>query len=189
MRVVRAALLVSIAALVGGCASAVVRPAAPVAVTDSEALVVFVGRSPRALLYDISVGDEERFIGIVEPETKVAYLSPAGRRRFMVVGETADFLDADLSPGKTYYALVTARMGWVQPRYSFRPVRPAGEVSGREARWIADAAWVEPTEHGARYAARHAGTVHRKKLGNLPKYEAKSAVDRAKVQLQPDDGI
>jgi hypothetical protein len=107
----------------------------------------------------------------------------------MVVGETADFLDADLLPGKTYHALVTARPGWVQPRYSFRPVRRGGAESGREAAWIAAATWVEPTERGTGYAARLSRTVHDKRLGNLPKYEAKSEVDRDKVRLDPDDGV
>jgi hypothetical protein len=189
MRIVQVVLLASLVAFAAGC-SAVVRPAAPPgAPVDGQALVVFVGRALRALLYDISDGDTERFIGIVEPETKAAYLSPTGRRRFMVVGETADFLDADLLPGRTYHALVTGRPGWVAPRFSFRPVRRADVDAGRVATWIADAAWVEPNERGQRYAADHTRTVHDKKLGNLPKYEGKSAVDRDKVRLDPDDGI
>src|SRR5215831_17104802 len=104
--------LVLVLAVAGGCGF--VRPTGPPrAPAENEAVVVFVGRATGALLYDVSDGDDERFIGISDPETKVGYVCPAGTRRFMVVGETADFLDASLAPGKTYYALVTQRPGWM----------------------------------------------------------------------------
>src|SRR6185503_5915252 len=174
--------------LTAGCA--LVRPASgPAQPAENQAVVVFVGRAAMALLYDVSDGDQEIFIGISDPATKVAYLSPAGRRRFMVVGETADFLDADLVAGKTYYALVTSRPGWVAARYSFRPVRRSEAGAGREAQWIADAQWVEPNERGQKYASDHSRHAHAKKLGNLPKHEAKSPDDRAKVRLDEGDGI
>jgi len=188
MRISQAVLVVPALALVAGCS--LVRPASPPAgPAEEQAVIVFLGRAAGALLYDVSEGDEERFIGISDPGTKVAYLTPAGRRRFMVVGETADFLDADLAPGKTYYALVTTRPGWWAARFSFRPVRRAEAETGREATWIAEFRWVEPNERGQRFATNHSRTVHTKKLGNLPKHEAKAPVDRAKVRLEEADGL
>ena len=188
MRIARALFLVSIVTL-AGC-SAVTRPAAPPGpVTDHEALVVFLGRtSRRALVYDVSNTDTERFVGIVEPGTKVAYASPPGSRRFMVIGESADFLDADLAPGKTYYALVTRRLGWWMPRFSFRPVRRA-DAEGADAAWIAGLQWVEPNERGQEYAAAQSRTVHQKKVGNLAKYEAKNERDRDRLRLEEADGL
>ena len=181
-------LLLPLLLLAGGCA--IVRPASgPAQPAENQATVVFLGRAAMALLYDISDGDNEIFIGIADPDTKVSYLSPAGRRRFMVVGETADFLDADLVAGKTYYALVTSRPGWVAARYSFRPVRRSEAESGREAEWISQWKWVEPNERGQKYANDHRSHAHSKKLGNLPKHEAKSPDDRAKVRLEEADGI
>src|SRR5262245_58049344 len=188
MRLTENALLLATLLFAGACS--MVRPASPPApVAENQALVVFLGRAADALLYDISDGEQEHFIGIAEPDTKVAYLSPAGKRRFMVVGETADFLDANLLAGKTYYALVTTRPGWWAPRYSFRPVRRSEAESGKEATWIAEFEWVEPNERGQSHASSHTGTVHNKKVGNLPKHEAKPEHDRAKVRLEEADGI
>ena len=187
-RAPRLLIVVSSLLLAVGCS--LVRPASgPAQPAENQAVVVFVGRAAMALLYDISDGDQETFIGISDPATKVAYVAPAGRRRFMVVGETADFLDADLAPGKTYYALVISRPGWVAARYSFRPVRRTETQSGREAEWITEAQWVEPNERGQKYASDHSRHAHSKKLGNLPKHEAKSPEDRAKVRLDEGDGI
>jgi hypothetical protein len=185
---IRRAGLVALVVVAAGCS--MVRPAQPPAPpAANQATVVFLGRAAGALLYDVSDGDQELFIGISDPDTKVGYLSPAGRRRFMVVGETADFLDAELEPGKTYYALVTTRPGWWAPRFSFRPVRRSDAESGREAGWIASWGWVEPSDRGRNYATSHSRTVHDKKVGNQTKHEAKDAASREKVRLDASDGI
>ena len=41
----------------------------------------------------------------------------------MVIGESADFMTADLLPDKIYYAYVTPRMGLWKARFSLEPKR------------------------------------------------------------------
>src|SRR5687767_12203944 len=79
-----------------------------------KALVVFMrpsglGFAIQSTVYEVS-GDELRIIGIVSAKTKVAYQAEPGKRLFMTVGESADFMSAELQAGRTYYAAVAPRM-------------------------------------------------------------------------------
>jgi hypothetical protein len=80
-----------------------------------KALLVFmrpsgVGSGIQSTVYEVS-GDEVRIIGIVSAKTKIAYQAEPGKQLFMTVGESADFMSAELQPGRTYYASVAPRMG------------------------------------------------------------------------------
>jgi hypothetical protein len=74
----------------------------------SKAVVVFVGPSSfggavQSSVFDLSV-EPMTLVGIVSAGKKVAYATDPGARRFMVIGESAEFMDANLLAGKTYYA-------------------------------------------------------------------------------------
>jgi len=82
---------------------------APAAKPD-QALVVFMrstflGSAIGASVFDVS-GKDTRFVGLVNNGTKIGYYVPPGEHTFMVVSEAADFMQANLAAGKTYYALV-----------------------------------------------------------------------------------
>ena len=64
----------------------------------------------QASVYDVTSGAPE-FIGIVSNDTKISYMTSPGEHMFMVVGESADFLKASVVEGKTYYTVVSPRMG------------------------------------------------------------------------------
>ena len=49
------------------------------------------------------VNGELKFIGQLPTGNKVAYETTPGKKVFMAYGTAADFMLADLSPGKTYY--------------------------------------------------------------------------------------
>jgi hypothetical protein len=76
---------------------------------------------PKPSVFDISA-EPPALVGIVPPGAKVAYTTDSGVRRFMVLGEAADFMDATLVAGKTYYVRFTSQTGAVKPRFSFDPV-------------------------------------------------------------------
>jgi hypothetical protein len=93
--------------LLAGCASPNMRLSEPGNVVEvpppDKALVAFIrpdiyAHSTNAVVYD---GDE--FVGVVPYAQKYAYLAEPGEYMFMVVSEAADFLKADLLPGKKYY--------------------------------------------------------------------------------------
>lgn len=181
-------------ALLVGCASSLMRKsgAGPSAVETERVQVIFMrpsnfGGAIQASVFDLRP-DSNQFVGIVSSGTKVAYLTDPGQHRFMVIGENADFMEATLAPGKTYYALVTPRFGWWKARFSLRPVHRA-ELDGSQSRaWDTDTTFAENTSQSEDWARSHAASIESKKTGYLVKWNDKSASERAENELRQDDG-
>lgn len=124
-------ILVVLALLVSGCAGTIsnmreVPAGTKAAVPDQgKALVVFarpstLGFAIQSSVFEV-VDSKSSLIGIVAAKTKVAHQIDPGKHLFMVIGESADFMTADLLPNKTYYAYVTPRMGMWKARFSLEP--------------------------------------------------------------------
>lgn len=80
-----------------------------------KSLIVFmrpssIGYAIQSSVFEVK-GDDVHLAGIVAAKKKVAYQVEPGKHLFMVVGESADFMSAELEKDKTYYALVTPRVG------------------------------------------------------------------------------
>jgi hypothetical protein len=102
----------------------------------------------------------------------------------MVVSEAADFMQADLEAGKTYYVLVTPRVGWWRARFSLRPIT-AEELGGKQFQeWFDDCAWVETTDEARGWARQNASSVQEKKVEYLQKWEPRTD----KPTLKASDG-
>jgi hypothetical protein len=124
------------------------------------------------------------FIGHVPAKKKLVHHVAPGPVRFMVVSEAADFMQADLEAGKTYYALVTPRMGLWRARFSLRPVT-APELGGKEFQeWFDECTWVETTDEARDWARRNAPSVEEKKVEYLKKWEPRTD----KPALKGSDG-
>nr|WP_202410430.1 hypothetical protein [Pseudomaricurvus sp. HS19] len=184
-----------------GCASnpmAVSNQTTVTSLGDDKAQVVFmrdtfVGSAINASLYDVT-NEEPVFIGIISNATKVSYATSPGKHTFMVVSEAADFMEADLSAGKTYYSLVTPRMGAWKARFSMWPIKSSSGAQYRTdspefKQWQANTKNAQLTEKAeAWFAANKSSIVAKQK-----KYEAawnqKSAEDLAERTLNPEDGL
>jgi hypothetical protein len=99
-------ILVASLLVLGGCArrhwgvDPVATPMPPP--TNEAAVIVFL--APRGLpapVFEV-FDDRDEFIGFVDRNSKVARSIAPGTHLFMVVGESADFLRADVAAGKTY---------------------------------------------------------------------------------------
>ena len=122
-----------------GCASKYMQPVGPereliYEPSESEAVIIFMrpsafGGAVQSTVFDVTTG-ENILVGIVSSKAKVAHKTTPGEHIFMVVGESADFMGAEVEAGKKYYALVTPRVGVWKARFSLktRIVR----ISGRE---------------------------------------------------------
>jgi hypothetical protein len=186
-------LAIAVAALsLAGCAGSVsnMREVATVSTVAApgEAVVVFLRPSGMAFgvqsaVFEVAPAQPARLVGIVAAKKKVAYRAAPGVHTFMVLGESADFMEARLEPGRTYYALVTPRMGVWKARFSLRPVHALdrGELGG----WQADTAWTELDEDSARWAAEHAADVEDKRARYMAEWLRKPEVDRP--LLMPED--
>ena len=79
-----------------------------------KSMVVFLrpsgfGFAIQSSVFEIT-GDTPSLVGIVAARKRVSYQLQPGTHLFMVVGESADFMSAELEANKIYYALVTPRM-------------------------------------------------------------------------------
>ncbi len=138
------------------------------------ALVIFMrpsgfGFAIQSSVFDITDGEPE-FLGIVSAKTKIAHNADPGKHRYMVIGENAGFLEADLLADRTYYSLVTPRMGVWKARFSLKPVHKFDLTSAEFAQWYDDTRWVENTPTSLTWAQEHARAhgQHQEKTGKIP---------------------
>lgn len=121
------------AALLAGCAGTiknmkeVAEEMTTVKPKQDEAVVVFMRPSSLGFAIQSSIfeikNDSPTLIGIVAAKTKVVHRVPAGKHLYMVIGESADFMTADLAPNKTYYSYISPRMGMWKARFILEPKR------------------------------------------------------------------
>lgn len=200
MKTANTGMLLSVA-LIAGCASN------PMQVSDSqtvaepspdEAQVVFlrssfVGSAISASLYDVTDGDT-KFIGIINNGTKVIHETEPGDHVFMVVSEAADFMEAELGPGKTYYSIVTPRMGAWKARFSLWPIRNDGTgeyntASGDFNRWMNGTTLVVNSPESLQWFENNKTSVMTKQREYWEVWQQKSGEDIAKRTLRPEDGL
>jgi len=109
--------------------------AAPAAMAaDGSAKVIFLRPSKQtssvdAMLFDVTEPGEPKFIGSINASSKFTYSLNPGLYTFMAVGETAEFMQATIVGGKTYYALVIPKAG--ATRFGVEPVRQH-EIGGKD---------------------------------------------------------
>ncbi len=132
----------------------------------------FFGSAIQSSVFDVTeAGKEPQLVGIVSYGTKIGITVPAGERRFMVVSEAADFMDATLLPGKTYYTLVTPRIGMWAARFSLLPVDAAApELVG----YLKETKWVDNTPASLDWARANMPDIRSKQEKYLVDWLAKS---------------
>ena len=154
----------------------------------NEAVVIFLrpsgmGYAVQSSVFEVADGRPSALVGIVAAKKKVAYRTTPGRHTFMIIGESADFMDADLQPGKVYHAVAQVRMGVWKARFSLQPVH-AGE---RELpQWLADSEWVEISPESQQWAQENAADVEGKRTEYFAKWMQKAPAERP--MLYPQDG-
>jgi hypothetical protein len=153
----------------------------------------FMAKAIDASVYDVT-GGKTQFIGILSNGTKVAYPTSAGRHTFMVVSEAADFLEADLAPGKTYYSMVIPRMGMWKARFSLWPVArdPKAEYSTQSSDfkdWIADTRLVTNSPKSLGWFDSNKASVESKRVEYWPVWQKKSPADVELRTLHQADGL
>jgi hypothetical protein len=158
-----------------------------IAPPTSKAVVVFMrpssfGGAVQSSVFDVST-DPMTLVGIVSAKTKVAYTTDPGVRRFMVIGETAEFIDATFLAGKTYYARVTPHWGAWKARFSLDPVEQA--KTGKQLdEDLARTSWVANTPASLEWAQANMPSIQAKET----KYFQPWLTGSEKPTLHADDG-
>lgn len=183
----RKLILVFLAVTLVGCASPNMRysvPAeGPVASSSNKALVYFLRPQKMGFAISAAVYDDEKFIGFIPYGQKLPYLAEPGEHRFMVVSEAADFLAADLAPGKTYYINVTPRMGAWRARFSMAPITKEMLTKPKIQTWISNARLIDNKENAQEWASKNAESVWEKRTEYLKKWNQKAAEDRPYLKI------
>lgn len=187
--------------LLAGCASnpMLISPnqAIPETKPDTAQVVFmrssFYGSGNSASLYDVT-DDKLEFIGIVDNNSRIVHTTTPGKHVFMVVSEAADFLEADLSSGKTYYSMVTPRFGAWAARFSLRPVRTDGTTtfntdSPEFSKWLHATQQVEMSPRAIAWFERTKPSIMTKQADYWPVWQQKSPADRLSHTLNPEDGL
>jgi hypothetical protein len=165
---------------------------------EGKAMVVFMRPSSYGGLIAASVyvapDSETRFLGVIRPKQKVAVQMEPGTHRFMVIAENADFLDASLEAGKTYYVLISPRMGVWKARFSLFPLHKTGSdeynlQSADFKEWVAKTEYVEIAPAGQRWYDENKTGIDKKKADFLVKWNKMAPKDRAELVLHAEDGV
>ena len=99
----------------------------PQVLQKGKARVVFfrpsvVGFAIQSTVYEIK-GSSIELIGVLAAKKKLYYDVDEGKHLFMVIGENADFMSAELQKNKTYYVQVVPKMGIWKARFGFKPLQ------------------------------------------------------------------
>jgi hypothetical protein len=111
---------------------------------------------------------------------------------FMVVGESADFLKADLTDTKTYYSIVSPRMGFWKARFSLHPVRNTEDTkfkydSKEFVEMQSDSKFVKSGVKAKDWAAKNAKSINKKLSSYLPKWQQKAIEKQQEATINKED--
>lgn len=154
----------------------------------------FAGGKIPAVLFDVS-GEEEILIGAIPNRTKVVHLAEPGKHYFMVhSNEAADFLAAELLPGKTYYVLVRPFPGAVTYRFSFAPFRNDSSEefslqSDRFKEWLSSTSVVEPTAETQIWYQNNSADIEAKREKYWSAWSDKAEEQRLSQTINDNDGV
>ncbi|HVP66817.1 MAG TPA: hypothetical protein VMT17_06100 [Anaeromyxobacteraceae bacterium] len=156
-----------------------------------KALLVFLRPSGMGFAVQSSVFEVKdqrpELLGIVAAKKKVAWQADPGQHLLLVVGESGDFMIANLVAGRTYYALVTPRMGAWKARFSLKPVHKA-DLGTQEFRdWWTSCTWVEMDQSSQEWAKGNLQSIQGTHSEYYPKWMEKAPAERP--ELLPDDGV
>ncbi|VAW90884.1 hypothetical protein MNBD_GAMMA21-618 [hydrothermal vent metagenome] len=151
-----------------------------------KALVIFMRPGALGFAVHATVYDDDKLIGTVPYNTKLPYMAEPGKHMFMVISESADFMQADLIAGKTYYVQVVGRMGWWRARFSLLPFS-AKDLKTKEVQdWIEKGQFVKNAESLSEWDKNNHDSVLIKREKYFPEWNAKS--DAEKPYLRSEDG-
>jgi len=163
-------------------AASAATPGAEAARASGKATIVFMrpsmlGGPVASSLFEI-VDGKTVLVGILRSKQRVPVEVGPGTHFFMVMGESADFMTAEVAADKTYYALVTPRMGVWKARFSLRPVHQAELDSKQFGDWKYACALVERQTRDDDWAATNAGAIEEKRAKYLPEWQKKTEAER-----------
>ncbi|MFT3830643.1 MAG: hypothetical protein QM691_13150 [Opitutaceae bacterium] len=171
---------------------------APPVPTADQAVVEFMrpskmGGAIKCAVFDITDA-EPRLLGILTPKDKLVVAAPAGKRLYMITGENADFMEAELVAGKIFRVIAIARIGAWKARFSLIPLKkhPGEEewaLDGKKAaEWIKICRHVTMTPAAATWYTDNRPSILKKRDAYLPKWNEMNESLKQYRRLVAEDG-
>jgi len=161
----------------------------PTAGPDESEIVfirgVVLGGVVAATIYERHDDGSLTFITAVYPKTYAVHKVAPGKHIFAVASEAADFIEVNVSAGKTYPIVVTPRMGVWKARFSLLSAAPGTEFWEKVPTWLEKSTRVSPSAAGPEWFDKNKMSVLEKAGEYWPKWIARE--DRPIVK--PEDGV
>ncbi|WP_428026884.1 hypothetical protein [Arcobacter sp.] len=158
---------------------------------EGRAQIVFLRPSSFGFAIQSSVfeikNNTPEIVGIVAAKKKMSYDVMPGKHTFMVVGESADFMYADVEANKTYYAMVTPRMGLWKARFSLAPVSSIEYNSPEFTKSLEECELVMPNHSTKTWAQNNFDSIQSKYAEYYQKWMEKDVNSRPLLSIS--DGI
>ena len=155
-----------------------------------NAKIVFLRPSTMGYAVQSSVfkieDNNPKIVGIVAAKKKMSYDLVPGDYIFMVVGESADFMYAEVEANKTYYASITPRMGMWKARFSLEAISTE-KYNDDFKKSLEDSELVVPNQSTLQWAQNNQESIQSKYLEYYKKWMSKDVSLRPK--LLKSDGI
>lgn len=193
------ALTMGLLSALGGCASPVMTKAPSTEIKPPPAGMAqivfmrdsFVASAIRCDLLQVENGGKLKFIGVVANATKIAYQTPPGHKVFMAYGTAADFMEANVVAGKTYYVIL--RPNWGTGGFAPTPIRQRNDQWSMKNpdfnKWMSDTELVVPNAQAAGYFQQHKAEFEKLYTKYWARFQHKTPIERRERTLQPQDGV
>lgn len=145
----------------------------------------------------VSVDDEgnSSLVGILGPSEKMVHYVDPGSYQFMVIGENADFMKANVEAGKAYYAIIRPRMGVWKARFSVTPFKAAPEkpefsTKGNNLKeWSKACQYTLPNQAAQQWVTEKQGELKERFNEYMPKWKTKTQAQQTYLTLEAEDGF
>ena len=157
---------------------------------NGKAMIVFmrpsgVGGGIYSHIFEIKE-DKPLLIGTVSGHQKISYQLEPGKHHFMVASSNADFITAELTANKTYYARITPVMGRWRGRFSLNPIPIKLLYSSQFNTLLEECEWVEKSPDSNTLADSNITSIQSNYEKYYAEWRAKDASQR--FSLHPRDG-
>jgi hypothetical protein len=199
--VLRVWLLAALAVLaLGGCHHATRQEATVSKAPPGQAQMVFLRPTKSAHTVAIFMIDSAeqpaQFLGLVSSDTKLVARVPPGDHLFMVIADQdAEFMEAHLQAGSTYYTLARGRYdGNSDWHFYLLPIhRESADSHNLRSpdfrKWDSACRKVEKTPEADQWFGEYHNSVEYLRGYFLNRWYGRSAESRAELTLHADDGV
>lgn len=164
---------------------------------EGKAQIVFIRNawSGRAITSPIvEVTDNNiKPVTILEGKQKTAYIVEPGLHEFVIMHETSDFFQADVAANKTYYFIVTPRMGIWKQRFTPNAVKKTGgnfQLDSEEFTKMRDSVGLSTNLPALKlWFGSHQESIFEKVNSARAEWPSESQETRDAQSVQPEDGL